>query len=149
MGSEPGGRVTSAGPDRAPAGDESLTETGGVEPAAGRRRESRFPGPPPPEDFFWVSRTVQAVYWVLGVVDGLIITRVLLKALAANPDSALTQLIYAITDPLVFPFMGMFVEAKIQGAVFELSSVVALVFYVFFAWAVSRLIWLIHPGKRY
>jgi hypothetical protein len=145
LGFEPGRRGAIIDSEVEPAGCESPRDSGGekLEDGQGEERNSR-----PPENFFWVSRVVQAIYCVLGVVEGLIIIRVLFKALAANPNGAFAQFTYAVTVPLVFPFVGMFAEPKLRGAVFELSSVLALVVYVFFAWAVARLIWQVHPGRR-
>lgn len=146
MSSDLGRRGATIDSERDPMGCERPEGNGGGEPANGQGREGNSR---PPENFFWVNRAVQAVYCILGVVEGLVIIRVLFRAVAANPNGAFAQFIYAVTAPLVFPFEGMFAEPKIQGAVFELSSVLALVVYVFFAWAVARLIWLIHPGRRY
>jgi uncharacterized protein YggT (Ycf19 family) len=67
------------------------------------------------------------VYVVLGIGVGLIIIRVLLKALAANTGAAFTGFVYGITDPLVAPFQGIFATRQAgTGSVFEFSSVVAL-----------------------
>jgi uncharacterized protein YggT (Ycf19 family) len=80
------------------------------------------------------------VYVILGIVVGLIIIRVLLKALAANTGAAFTSFVYGITDPLVAPFRGIFATQHLSnGSIFELSSVVAIVVYAILAWAIVRL----------
>jgi uncharacterized protein YggT (Ycf19 family) len=80
------------------------------------------------------------VYVVLGIGVGLIIIRVLLKALAANTGAAFTGFVYGITDPLVAPFQGIFATRQAgTGSVFEFSSVVAIVVYALAAWAIVRL----------
>ena len=80
------------------------------------------------------------VYVVLGIGVGLIIIRVLLKALAANTGADFTRFIYGITDPLVAPFQGIFATRQAgTGSVFEFSSVVAIVVYALVAWAIVRL----------
>jgi uncharacterized protein YggT (Ycf19 family) len=80
------------------------------------------------------------VYVVLGIGVGLIIIRVILKALAANTGADFTRFIYGITDPLVAPFHGIFATRQAgAGSVFEFSSVVAIVVYALVAWAIVRL----------
>src|SRR5262245_57043025 len=65
------------------------------------------------------------VYTLLGIVDVLIIIRVLFKALAANTDADFTRFVYGVTEPLVAPFQGIFgTPHASNGGVFELSSVV-------------------------
>jgi len=80
------------------------------------------------------------VYVVLGIGVGLLIIRVILKALAANTGADFTRFIYGITDPLVAPFQGIFATRQAgTGSVFEFSSVVAIVVYALVAWAIVRL----------
>jgi len=80
------------------------------------------------------------VYVVLGIGVGLLIIRVILKALAANTGADFTRFVYGITDPLVAPFQGIFATRQAgTGSVFEFSSVVAIVVYALVAWAIVRL----------
>jgi len=80
------------------------------------------------------------VYVVLGIGVGLLIIRVILKALAANTGADFTRFVYGITDPLVAPFQGIFATRQAgTGGVFEFSSVVAIVVYALVAWAIVRL----------
>ena len=81
-----------------------------------------------------------AIYVVLGIGVGLILIRVILKALAANTGAGFTRFVYGITDPLVAPFQGIFTAQHAgAGSVFEFSSVVAIVVYALVAWAIVRL----------
>ena len=80
------------------------------------------------------------VYVALGIVVGLIIIRVILKALAANTHAGFTSFVYGVTQPLVTPFQGIFATHQTSnGSVFEFSSVVAIVVYALVAWAIVRL----------
>ena len=93
------------------------------------------------------SRFAQLVYVVFGVIIMLIVIRVILKALAANPGAGFTSFLYGVTGPLVAPFQGIFATPQAgSGSVFELSSVVAIVVYALIAWALVRLIALL--GRR-
>src|SRR4051812_28206005 len=53
-------------------------------------------------------RVTQLVYWVFGLVEGLIAIRLILKALGANSTAGFSEFIYGITAPLVAPFSGLF-----------------------------------------
>lgn len=87
------------------------------------------------------ARIAQVMYVILGIIIGLIVIRVILKALAANPGAGFTSFIYGITDPLVAPFQGIFATPTAStGSVFEFSSVVAIVVYALVAWAIVSLI---------
>src|SRR5690349_9875346 len=54
------------------------------------------------------ERLVQAIYLVFGVIEALIVIRIVLRALGANPQAGFAQFIYALTAPLVAPFAGLF-----------------------------------------
>lgn len=92
-------------------------------------------------------RLAQFVYVVFGIGISLIIIRVILKALAANPDAGFTSFLYSVTNPLVAPFQGIFATPQAgTGSVFELSSIIAIIVYALIAWALVRLIALM--GRR-
>lgn len=94
-----------------------------------------------------VFRLAQFVYVVFGIGISLIIIRVILKALAANPDAGFTSFLYSVTNPLVAPFQGIFATPQAgTGSVFELSSIIAIIVYALIAWALVRLIALM--GRR-
>ena len=94
------------------------------------------------------QRTVQLVYWVFGLIEGLILVRFILKALGANPSAGFAQFIYGITAPLVAPFYGMFGNPTAQGSVLELHSIVALIVYALVAWLIAKLVWIIAGETR-
>lgn len=86
-------------------------------------------------------RLAQFVYVVFGIGITLIIIRVILKALAANPGAGFTSFLYGVTNPLVAPFQGIFATPQAgTGSVFELSSIIAIIVYALIAWALVRLI---------
>lgn len=86
------------------------------------------------------DRVAQIVYVVFGIIEGLIAIRVVLKLLAANPDAGFSKLIYAITEPFVALFNGVFGTPATNGSVFELTSVLAIIVYALVAWGAVRLI---------
>src|SRR5260370_16643691 len=53
-------------------------------------------------------RLQQLVYWVFGLIEGLIVIRLVLKALGAIPAPGFSQFIYPLPAPLVPPFTALF-----------------------------------------
>jgi len=93
-------------------------------------------------------RVSQLVYWIFGLVEGLILIRFVLKLLGANPNAGFAEFIYGITYPLVLPFVGLFGTPQAQGSVLELHSLVALVVYALVAWLIARLAWILFADNR-
>jgi uncharacterized protein YggT (Ycf19 family) len=88
-------------------------------------------------------RASQIVYTIGGIVEALILIRLVLELLAANPGAGFTNLIYSITDPLVAPFQGVFPSPQTHGNVLDLAAVLAIIVYALLTWAVARLFELI------
>jgi uncharacterized protein YggT (Ycf19 family) len=93
-------------------------------------------------------RAAQIVYFVFGVLEALIIIRLIMKLLGANPDAGFTQLIYGLTFPFVALFQGVFPNPGGSGGVLELSSLLALIVYALLAWGIVRLIYLLAERNR-
>jgi uncharacterized protein YggT (Ycf19 family) len=93
-------------------------------------------------------RLTQLIYWVFGLIEGLIAIRLILKALGANPSAGFSQFIYGITAPLVAPFMGLFSNPAYGNSVLELSSIVALIVYALLAWLLAKLVWILMGETR-
>jgi YGGT family len=105
------------------------TEATTYDPYAGRRAMS--------------IKLTQAVYLIFGVIEVLLLIRFALKALGANAEAGFAQLMYAITGPLVAPFLGLFgTPQAASGATLELHTLIGLVVYALVAWLLARAAWL-------
>jgi uncharacterized protein YggT (Ycf19 family) len=93
------------------------------------------------------NRGARIVWLVAGIVEALLIIRVVLKALGANPAAGFSQLIYSVTAPLVLPFQGIFPTPTTSRSVLELSALVAIVVYALIAWGIVRLIAILDPRQ--
>ena len=93
-------------------------------------------------------RITQLVYWVFGLIEGLVAIRLIMKALGANPSAGFADFVYGITAPLVSPFVGLFSNPIYQRSVLELSSIVALIVYALVAWLLGRLVWILVGETR-
>src|SRR5437879_12554073 len=86
------------------------------DPATGQVHEHRVvsedPGVPPSQaevvsTFNPGWRAVQLVYLAFGVIDGLLVIRLVLKLLGANPHAAFASWIYAVTNVFLAPFKNL------------------------------------------
>lgn len=92
-----------------------------------------------------IFRAYQIIWYVLAVIEILLIFRVTLKALAANPNSGFTSLIYTITDPLALPFQGILRTSVTSGSVFEWSTIIAAIVYALIAIGLVQLFQFLRP----
>jgi len=80
------------------------------------------------------------VYYLLGIIEFLLLFRFALRLFGANAASPFAELIYAITDVFVYPFTGLFPDIVAGRSVFEPRTLVAMAVYAVLAWGVDRLI---------
>lgn len=92
-----------------------------------------------------ILRFNQIIWYILGLIEVLLIFRVLLKALGANPFVGFTSLIYTITEPLVGPFQGILGISTTGNSMIEWSTTVAAIVYLCVAWGLVYLLDLIYP----
>lgn len=79
---------------------------------------------------------VNVLFDIVAILLGL---RFAFRLLAANTAHWLTSALYAVTDPLVLPFRGLFPNVVIGGGVVEWNAIVALVAYSVIAILLLRL----------
>lgn len=75
---------------------------------------------------------------LFGILELLLVIRILLLALGANAGNALVDGIYNITDPFVVPFIGVFNINHVHptgNSVIDVAAIVAMV-----GWAILALI---------
>jgi uncharacterized protein YggT (Ycf19 family) len=97
----------------APAGSRQVSQRI-VEPAA--------PGP--------VTLASRIITFAFGVLQALLILRIILLLLVANPGNDIVAFILGVTDPFVEPFIGMFDLNRVtadSGQVLDVAAIVALI----------------------
>lgn len=92
-----------------------------------------------------IFRTYQVIWYVLGVIEVLLLFRIILKMLGANPNSGFANLVYTISNPFALPFRGIFQTQVVEGSVFEWSTIIAGVVYAIVAWGLVQLFQIIKP----
>ncbi len=92
-----------------------------------------------------IFRFNQIIWYILGLVEVLLVFRVILKALGANPFSGFTSLIYSLTTPLAVPFSGILGVSLTGNSMIEWSTIIAAIVYLCVAWGFVSLLDLIYP----
>ena len=92
-----------------------------------------------------IFRFNQIIWYILGLIEALLIFRVVLKALGANPSVGFTSLIYSITTPLAAPFSGILGVSTTGTSMIEWSTTIAAIVYLCVAWGLVYLLNLIYP----
>lgn len=84
------------------------------------------------------------IYFVVGLVEIVLVFRFLFKITGANPASGFVYWIYNVSQLMIMPFSGIFSSAVTPGvevrAVFEPATLIALLVYGLLAWGLVRLV---------
>lgn len=84
-------------------------------------------------------RGTQVVWYILGIIEVLLAFRFVLKLFGANPAAGFTSLVYGVTQLFAAPFLNVFRVARVQGSVFEWTTLLAMAVYWLVAWAIVKL----------
>lgn len=93
-----------------------------------------------PERRVYTFKVTQLIWLIFGIIEGLILIRVVLKLIAANPAAPFAAFIYAVTEPFLQPFIGLTGTPSAGGVVLELSSIIAVIVYALLAWLIVKII---------
>lgn len=92
----------------------------------------------------WQLQAARAIYFIFGFIEAMILIRVLLRLLGANPNNGFASLVYNFTAPFLAPFRGLFYEEPSMGRqVLEFSSLIAILVYMLIAYGLVRLLYLL------
>jgi hypothetical protein len=92
-----------------------------------------------------IFRYYQAVWYILGVIETVLIFRFLFKLIGANPDSGIVALVYNLSAPFAIPFIGVTSTQGINNNVFEFTTLIAMLVYLVIAWGIVKLAQFIKP----
>jgi hypothetical protein len=98
---------------------------------------------PERERRIFTFKATQLVWLLFGILEALILLRIGLMLIGANPDSQIVNLIYGITSLFLFPFKDLIGSPTSGNMVLELSSMFAMLIYGLIAWVIERIVWLI------
>ena len=83
------------------------------------------------------SSITRVVYWLLGILEGLLAIRLILKLFGANTSSSFVTFIYDVSKIFVAPFAGIF---KPVESGFETSTLIAMLVYALVGWGIAKLV---------
>lgn len=84
-------------------------------------------------------RGTQIVWYIVGILEALLAFRFVLKLLGANSTAGFTSFVYGITQPFVGPFLSVFKITKVEGNVFEWTTLLAMLVFWLIALAIVNL----------
>jgi hypothetical protein len=87
-----------------------------------------------------LAQFLRVMWFMLGLLEGLLALRFLLAIMAANPRNAFAALVYGLTGAFVAPFRTLFATPSADGSVVELYTLVAMVVYFLAWWTIVKLI---------
>ncbi|MCX6713246.1 MAG: YggT family protein [Candidatus Vogelbacteria bacterium] len=84
-------------------------------------------------------RGTQIVWYLLGLVEVLLLFRFVLKFLGANPAAGFSNFIYNVTYVFVAPFLNVFRVIYVEGSIFEWTTLLAMLVYWLVAVGIIKL----------
>jgi uncharacterized protein YggT (Ycf19 family) len=84
-------------------------------------------------------RGTQITWYILGLIEVLLLFRFVLKLLGANASAGFTEFIYGITSIFTAPFTNVFKITYTSGSIFEWTTLLAMLVYYIIAMGIIRL----------
>lgn len=84
-------------------------------------------------------RGTQIVWYILGLLEIILAFRFVLKLLAANPTAGFSNFIYNVSFPFASPFLNVFRVTKVEGSIFEWTTILGMLVYGLIAWGIVKL----------
>jgi len=95
-----------------------------------------------------IFRAYQIIWYVLGILETLLIFRFVLKLTAANPSSPFSILVYGLTYPFILPFRWLYSTPSFEGSQVEWHTIIAMFVYFLASWFLIRFFQLVKPVKK-
>ncbi len=90
----------------------------------------------------------QIAYVFFAILEGLLIARFVLRLAGADPFHSVVTWVYNSTSFFVLPFESMFPSQATDGSVLEISTLVAMIGYLFTFYLAIALFRLFVPGEQ-
>lgn len=100
------------------------------------------------EERQFLRQVTNMIWLVMGALEVLILLRIFLKLIAANPNNPFAAFVYNLSLIFVSPFLGLTASPAVGGMVFEIPSVIALLVYGLLTWFVVAIIWTVFEKPR-
>lgn len=87
-----------------------------------------------------IYRGTQIVWYILGIIEVLLLFRFVLKLLGANATAGFTSFIYGATYLFAAPFLTVFRTSQVvEGSLFEWTTLLAMLVYWIIAMGIIKL----------
>lgn len=93
-------------------------------------------------------RGTQIVWYVLSIIEVLLVFRFLLTLIAANPAAGFSAFIYTLSYPFAVPFLYVMRSTSVAASTFEWTTLLAMLVYWIIAWGVVRLMVMGNPVTK-
>lgn len=94
------------------------------------------------------DKIAQLIYYTVGVINVLLLLRLIFQAFGANPRSGIVSLVYSMTSALLAPFRGIFDIAAAGESVIDPAILVALLIYSLLAKGIVELLYILQERDR-
>jgi hypothetical protein len=84
-------------------------------------------------------RGTQITWYILGLIEVLLLFRFVLKLLGANAGAGFTEFIYGVTSIFTAPFTNVFKITYTSESIFEWTTLLAMLVYYIIAMGIIRL----------
>ena len=84
-------------------------------------------------------RGTQIVWYIIGLLNILLAFRFVLKLLGANPSAGFSKFIYSVTSIFASPFLSVFKSSKVEGSIFEWTTILAALVYTLVGWGIVKI----------
>jgi len=91
------------------------------------------------QDNSGIEKIVQLIWFVVGLVNVILILRIVFLLFSAR-SSGFTAFLYNVTTPFVIPFMGIFPAPGQADSYFDTAALVAIIIYSLATWGIVTLI---------
>ena len=85
-------------------------------------------------------RGTQIVWYVFGLLEAILAFRFVLKLLGANAEAGFSSFIYGISQPFASPFLSVFQISKVEGSIFEWTTILAMIVYWLIAIGIAKIL---------
>lgn len=87
-----------------------------------------------------IYRGTQIVWYLLGLLEILLAFRFFFLLFGANPSAGFSNFIYTVSYPFAMPFISVFGLSKVEGSIFEWTTLLAMLVYALIAWGIVKLL---------
>lgn len=80
------------------------------------------------------------IFYGLNFIESVLALRFVFKMLGANTNVPFTQILYGLSNALVFPFEGIFSDSRSGPYEFEPGTIIAMIVYLLIAFGLAKLV---------